>query len=110
MTYPVLIMFEKTAQIFGVIIDELDNDKCDFYDAMSIMYMADLQSILETSYPILRYQDCSMKLIDFDDYFEFSDPDDLSMSDVKLVKDPGVGQLCEYEIDTIKEKVDKYYA
>ena len=110
---PILFNLKKYLQSVKIIAEELGGDTCDLYDTVNILAQADMDSLLETNYPIFRTQDVGRghkNWINPLGYIELSKPDDLSISDIKMVKDPGKGKLSPYEINLIKRKVDDYYA
>ena len=110
---PILFNLKKYLQSVKIILDELEEDKCDLYDIMNILATADSQSLLETNYPIFRSKSLGhghQNWVNPMYYIKLSNPHDLSISDIELVEDPSKGQLCPYEINLIGETVDEYYA
>lgn len=114
---------EKAAQAIKILL-ELEDNNMNYMRLLKLLYIADRESLRETGYPITGDRVCAMdqgpvlsntynliksdpgcsdeKSEYWDKYFE------RRHYRIILKDDPGIGKLCKYEIDKLKEISAKF--
>jgi uncharacterized phage-associated protein len=112
---PYQLNFRKTLQAVGVLLKEATNRTAPYLRILKLMYMADRISLREKGRSITQDQPFAMKygpvLSRTFDLIKGTDPKTPEWSrfverrnyEVQLVNDPGIGDLCRYEIQLLQK-------
>lgn len=111
--------FDKALQAVAFLLKQSDGATYDYYRLLKILYIADVESLKESGYPITGDKPCAMddgptlsKIYDevkeekddkWHEYIEYVKP-----YYAKLNKDPGKGKLSPFEIDKLKSTWEKH--
>lgn len=103
--YPYIFNSLKTIQAIGVLLKTKDNNKHSYYEIIETLYKADLKSIRDTGYPIMRakYWTPDSDYASWEGFIQPVDDKPPTETELELVHDPGYGELSPYEMELLHE-------
>lgn len=109
--YPYIMDLSKTIQAMAHLLKQTKYKRYGLIGILKVLYRADVKSLKETAYPLLRAGD---ELVDiansryepnnasWQKYMYRIEVEPESKTELVLIKDPGVGKLCPYELDLLE--------
>lgn len=110
---------DKALQAVAVLLKQTESGTYDYYRLIKILYIADMESLKESGYPITGSSPCAMDhgpaLSEIYDELK-EDKDDkwhqyiegIDLPVVGLKNDPGKGKLSPFELDKLEEVWEKH--
>lgn len=110
---------DKAIQAAAFLLKQSDRETCDYYSLLKLLYIADMESLKESGYPVTGDNPCALddgptlsKIYDevkeekndkWHDYIEHLKP-----YHAKLKRDPGKGKLSPFEMNKLKRVWEKH--
>lgn len=109
--YPYIMDLSKAIQAMAYLLKQADDNKYSLVGILRMLYRADIRSFEETAYPILRAGGELVDIVNgryepnngsWQKYIQRTGEGG-PKTKLVLVDDPGIGELCQYELDLLEE-------